>query len=188
MFFFFLQDRVSLYSPGCPRTHSVDQAGLELRNPPASASQVLGFKGVRHHAWRVICFKASKHDNSSFMFLGKTLYFWDPLWVCMSFRPFSHFYSRQLWSFTVECAGLGLYPGHFNDINVPSDTRCLLLYLSIFTGTSAYSIVPLKLEIGGGKSVLCSLLNQSLSLQILNKLTKFSLCFTSTIIFRVGDV
>jgi hypothetical protein len=37
-------DRVSLYSPGCPGTHSVDQAGLELRNLPASASQVLGLK------------------------------------------------------------------------------------------------------------------------------------------------
>jgi hypothetical protein len=35
---------VSLYSPGCPGTHFVDQAGLELRNPPASASQVLGLK------------------------------------------------------------------------------------------------------------------------------------------------
>jgi hypothetical protein len=34
----------SLFSPGCPGTHSVDQAGLELRNPPASASQVLGSK------------------------------------------------------------------------------------------------------------------------------------------------
>jgi hypothetical protein len=33
-----------LYSSGCPRTHFVDQAGLELRNPPASASQVLGLK------------------------------------------------------------------------------------------------------------------------------------------------
>jgi hypothetical protein len=41
---FFFQDRVSLYSPGCPGTHFVDQAGLELRNPPASASQVLGLK------------------------------------------------------------------------------------------------------------------------------------------------
>ncbi|GAB1293072.1 Predicted gene 45861 [Apodemus speciosus] len=30
--------------PGCPGTHSVDQAGLELRNPPTSASQVLGLK------------------------------------------------------------------------------------------------------------------------------------------------
>jgi hypothetical protein len=38
------RDRVSLCSPGCPRTHAVDQAGLELRNPPASASQVLGLK------------------------------------------------------------------------------------------------------------------------------------------------
>jgi hypothetical protein len=36
------RDRVSLCSPGCPGTHSVDQAGLELRNPPAS--QGLGLK------------------------------------------------------------------------------------------------------------------------------------------------
>jgi hypothetical protein len=42
--FLVFQDRVSLCSPGCPGTHFVDQAGLELRNPPASASQVLGLK------------------------------------------------------------------------------------------------------------------------------------------------
>jgi hypothetical protein len=42
--FFVFQDRVSLCSPGCPGTHSVDQAGLKLRNPSASASQVLGLK------------------------------------------------------------------------------------------------------------------------------------------------
>jgi hypothetical protein len=41
---FVFRDRVSLYSPGCPETHSVDQVGLELRNPPASASRVLGLK------------------------------------------------------------------------------------------------------------------------------------------------
>jgi hypothetical protein len=35
-------DRVSLCSSGCPGTHSVDQAGLELRK--ASTSQVLGLK------------------------------------------------------------------------------------------------------------------------------------------------
>jgi hypothetical protein len=35
-----VQDQVSLYSPGCPGTHS----DLELKNPPASASQVLGLK------------------------------------------------------------------------------------------------------------------------------------------------
>jgi hypothetical protein len=41
--FVFLR-QVSLCSPGYPGTHSVDQAGLELRNLPASASQVLGLK------------------------------------------------------------------------------------------------------------------------------------------------
>jgi hypothetical protein len=41
-FVFVFRDRVSLCSSGCPGTYSVDQAGLELRNPPASASQVLG--------------------------------------------------------------------------------------------------------------------------------------------------
>ena len=39
--FLFFQDSVSLCSPG---THFVDQAGLELSNPPASASRVLGLK------------------------------------------------------------------------------------------------------------------------------------------------
>jgi hypothetical protein len=42
--FFFFWDRVSLCSPRCPGTHFVVQVGLELRNPPASASWVLGFK------------------------------------------------------------------------------------------------------------------------------------------------
>jgi hypothetical protein len=37
-------DKVSFYSPGSPGTHSVEQAGLKLRNLPASASQVLGLK------------------------------------------------------------------------------------------------------------------------------------------------
>jgi hypothetical protein len=39
-----VQDSVSLYCPGCPGTQSVDQAGLELRNSPASASHLLGLK------------------------------------------------------------------------------------------------------------------------------------------------
>jgi hypothetical protein len=39
-FCFCFQDSVSLCSPGCTGTHSVDKAGLELRNLPASASQV----------------------------------------------------------------------------------------------------------------------------------------------------
>jgi hypothetical protein len=62
------QDRVSLYSPGCPGTHSVDQAGLELRNLPASASQVLGLK---------VCatppgFKGSLESHLDAIFLGQT--------------------------------------------------------------------------------------------------------------------
>jgi hypothetical protein len=44
VFCFGFRDRVSLYSPGCSGTHFVDQAGLELRNLPASASRVLGLK------------------------------------------------------------------------------------------------------------------------------------------------
>jgi hypothetical protein len=44
LFCFVFRDKVSLYSSGCPGTHFVDQVGLELRNSPASASQVLGLK------------------------------------------------------------------------------------------------------------------------------------------------
>jgi hypothetical protein len=53
-----VRDRVSLCSLGCPGTHFVDQAGLELRNPPASASQVLGLKVCTTTAWPVHGFKA----------------------------------------------------------------------------------------------------------------------------------
>jgi hypothetical protein len=44
LFFAFSQDQVSLCSSGYLGTSSVDQAGLELRDPPPSASQVLGLK------------------------------------------------------------------------------------------------------------------------------------------------
>jgi hypothetical protein len=52
-FFSFLvfQDMVSLHSPCCPGTHSVDQAGLELRNSPISALQVLGLKVCTTTSW-----------------------------------------------------------------------------------------------------------------------------------------
>ena len=48
---FVFQDRVSLYSPACPRTHFVDQVVLELRGQPASASWVLGLKVCATTAW-----------------------------------------------------------------------------------------------------------------------------------------
>ena len=42
--FFFFLDMVSLCLPGCPRTHSVEQADLEPRDLPASGSWVPGLK------------------------------------------------------------------------------------------------------------------------------------------------
>jgi hypothetical protein len=55
-YFFSPPDSVSLCSPGCPGTHFVDQAGLELRNPPASASQVLGLKARATTAQQLLLF------------------------------------------------------------------------------------------------------------------------------------
>jgi hypothetical protein len=52
-------DRICLCSLGCPGTHSVDQTGLELRNPPASASQVLGLKVCATTAQRQQLFNSS---------------------------------------------------------------------------------------------------------------------------------
>jgi hypothetical protein len=55
-FFFFLvfRDRASLGLPGCPGTHFIDQADLKLRNPPASASQVLELKACATTTWPMI--------------------------------------------------------------------------------------------------------------------------------------
>jgi hypothetical protein len=66
--FFSLQDRVSLCSPGCPGTYSVDQAGLELRNLPASASQVLGLKVYVTTAWLIFFFNYSIYVNTVSLF------------------------------------------------------------------------------------------------------------------------
>ena len=41
-FVLFFRAKVSLYSPSCPGPPFVDQAGVELRNLPASAFQVMG--------------------------------------------------------------------------------------------------------------------------------------------------
>jgi hypothetical protein len=60
-FFPFFWDRVSLCSPGYPGTHYVDQAGLELKNPPASSSQVLGLKA---------CATTARHMNDFLKVLG----------------------------------------------------------------------------------------------------------------------
>jgi hypothetical protein len=66
-FFWFLvfQDRVSLCSLGCPGTHSVDQAGLQLRNPPASASQVLGLKSCATTPGEILRFYLYLYNENS---------------------------------------------------------------------------------------------------------------------------
>jgi hypothetical protein len=60
-------DRVSLCSPGCPGTHSVDQACLKLRNLLASASQVLGLKECSTTAWPEPSFLFSSLTNKSWV-------------------------------------------------------------------------------------------------------------------------
>jgi hypothetical protein len=47
----FSPDRVSLCILGCSGTHSIDQAGLDLRDSPASASPVLGLKACTTTTW-----------------------------------------------------------------------------------------------------------------------------------------
>jgi hypothetical protein len=68
--FLVFRDRVSLCSPGCPGTHSVDQAGLELRNTPASASQVLGLKACAATPGFCTYFSI----NFSFVYLRQSCY------------------------------------------------------------------------------------------------------------------
>ena len=68
-------DRDSLYSSGYPGTHSEDQAGLQLRNPPASAFQVLGLKVCTTTAWLTWNF-------TSVIYLF--VYFQDRLYIAQS--------------------------------------------------------------------------------------------------------
>jgi hypothetical protein len=75
LFFCFFQARVSLYSPGCPGTHFVDQAGLELKNPSVSAFQVLGLKVCATTA-RLELFKLKKKKVEEYLYNVNTLLQW----------------------------------------------------------------------------------------------------------------
>jgi hypothetical protein len=55
------QDRVSLCSPSCPETHSVDQAALELRNQSAFASPKLQLKSRATTSWLHVRFFTQKN-------------------------------------------------------------------------------------------------------------------------------
>ena len=61
-FSFFPLEMVSLCSPSCPGTHSVDQTDLELGNPPASASEVQGLKACATTA-RLLAFSISQKQR-----------------------------------------------------------------------------------------------------------------------------
>jgi hypothetical protein len=93
----FVWDRVSLCSPGCPGTHSVDQAVPELaclqnspvyRNSPVSASRVLGLKAcaTKPGLWRNLCVS---HGPKVWISVCYTVMSWYlmgnfPLWVRVS--------------------------------------------------------------------------------------------------------
>ena len=74
LFVLYFQDQVSLYSPSCPGTQVVDQAGLELRNPPAFAFPMLGLEAcattARLDNWNV---SSSLGDTSPHRHLTFTL-------------------------------------------------------------------------------------------------------------------
>jgi hypothetical protein len=76
--------RLSLQNPGCPRTCSIDQAGLQLRDPPAS-----WVFAVCHHSWH---------------FLNGL---WGFVWNCKVNR------TCPVWVFLVICESVYLfYTGH----------------------------------------------------------------------------
>jgi hypothetical protein len=90
-FFFGFRDRVSLCSPGCPGTHSVDQTGLELRNLPASASWMLGLKACA--------------TTPSLFFLFVCLFVF-----CFLFYLFIYFASSLLYTILTPCLFFTVLP------------------------------------------------------------------------------
>jgi hypothetical protein len=83
--FFGFRDRVSLCNPGYPGTHSVDQAGIKLRNPPASASQVLGSKACATtmlvSLFLHTCPVSTFWGHHSYWALSKFLGIWTPFFM-----------------------------------------------------------------------------------------------------------
>jgi hypothetical protein len=69
-------DRVSLCSPGCPGTHSIDQAGLELRHLLVSASRVLGLKACTTPAGLVCSFFIDFRPQACGITLTPPTYIW----------------------------------------------------------------------------------------------------------------
>jgi hypothetical protein len=62
-FFLVFRDRFSLCIPGCPGTHFVEKACLELRNLLASAYQVLGLKACATMPGKMMPFMEKKNQS-----------------------------------------------------------------------------------------------------------------------------
>jgi hypothetical protein len=101
-YFLFFQDRVSLCGPGCPGTHSVDQAGLKLRNPPASASRVLGLKACATTPGHIYLFLIPKviYTNACMFVYVYVWYFQLHNWFNKLYSPL--FLSYQIISYYKE--------------------------------------------------------------------------------------
>jgi hypothetical protein len=127
-FFFFFQDRVSLYSSGCLGTHFVDQAGLELRNLPASASRVLGLKacatmpGLKVHSYSMCQYSIPVYGHITFYFMAKLCF------VCSWFGGHCFFHS-----FLAVISNAALSIVHrFLSLVVKYFHMCICLYLYLF--------------------------------------------------------
>ena len=71
----FFRHRVSLYSPGSPGTHSVDQACLELRNLPASMKCLFMFSCVMHEVPQKLSVPWHLYLHHHFFFFNEKLAF-----------------------------------------------------------------------------------------------------------------
>jgi hypothetical protein len=120
-----VQDRVSLCSPGCPGTHSVDQAGLKLRNLPASTSQVLGLKACATTAW------------SLGTFLWSLLLWWNIMTKSnMGRKAFPHTVSHQ------KQWGQELQQGRNLDTDAEAMGECCFLAFSTWLCSACFLMEP----------------------------------------------
>jgi hypothetical protein len=110
-------DRVSLCSPGCPGTHSIDQVSLKLRNLPASASQVLGLKAcattpgcffVFLSCVFIVLYLYIVYFLSLFTIRSLLIYYGFQFSAFIEFQSMQTFRSQYLYKFFVYFLGLFL--------------------------------------------------------------------------------
>lgn len=125
-------DRVSQGSPECHGTYSVDQAGLETGDQPASACWVLGLK-----MWAVYtpCLSLSKctlKDLSLLLLLGRSLRLQGKrivliLYLCV--------FLGTVFPFMVKVHALFFFSVDFQNANSSESIVCAILYYVSNFGT-----------------------------------------------------